>query len=210
MKLVPDSLNCEVCGVPATVQLLDTLTDTEHVYCDVHKPRLEPGARSPKWVLKRHRLSPKNACSRMLATDEDSPKHQSLREQMCDMYILGGDGAARYYLSMLTGSDQFALWNDEFYENLREYVVEQTEGAASSFSFNLETVSAIALFLKCVFQDGRSDRVFKITKADRTVETFLRHPYWTDEQVAAEVPTTVKQLKRFSDYNLLKRRGLVK
>lgn len=144
----------------------------------------------------------------MLATDEDSPKHQSLREQMCEMHILGGDGAARYYLSRLTGSDQFAMWDDEFHENLREYVVEQTEGAASSFSFNLETVSAIASFLKCVFQDGRSDKVLKVTKADRAIETFLRHPDWTDEQVAAEVPTTVKQLKRFSDYNLLKRRGL--
>jgi hypothetical protein len=52
-----------------------------------------------------------------MTTAEDTAEHQFLREEMCDQQLLGGDGACRYYLSILTNIDHFALWSDEFVAN---------------------------------------------------------------------------------------------
>ena len=123
---------------------------------------------------------------------------------MCDLQLLGGEGACRYYLSMITNSDQFALWHDEFLENVQEFIIKQTNGAASRFSFDLNSVGLMAPFLKREFDNGQSNGNSKTTKQDRAVELLLRHPFWSDEQIAESVPTTVKQLQRFTNYNALK------
>jgi len=140
----------------------------------------------------------------MLAADEESPEHQSFRAEMCDLQIIGGEGACRYYLSKLTDSDQFALWTDEFLDNMQEYVVQKTNGAAACFPFDLNTISFMAPLLKLACCNARSGDAHKQTRQERAVVLLLHHPSWSDQQIAEQVPTTVKQLQRNSNYTALK------
>jgi hypothetical protein len=204
MKLVPDNPSCEICGRPATVELRDSSTNKDHLYCPSHKPDLWPGKKNPDLVIRRHRTAPNSPTSRMMAAAEDTAEHQFFRTEMCDLKILGGDGAIRYYLSKLTGSDQFALCGDEFVDNVREYVVAKTDGAAACLAFDSNTVGFMAPFFKYEFELSKSNVEPKMSKQDRAVMLFLHHPLWSDEKIAKEVPTTIKQLKRYSNYNVLR------
>lgn len=139
-----------------------------------------------------------------MAAPEDSPEHESFRIEMCDLKLLGGEGACRYFLSKITGVDQFALWDDEFVENVREYLASETNGAASQFQIDAHAVQFVVPFLKRAFEDSRRSASSILTKQDRAVELLLRNPRWTDQQIAASVPTTTKQLQRFTNYTALK------
>ena len=208
MKFKPDNLSCEVCNAPATVQLHHSATNTEHLFCSSHKPDLSPGKKHSEWTILRYRLLPGSSLSQDLAAEESSEKHQSFCEYMCETMMLGNDGANRYYLSKITNSDQFTLWNDEFLDNVQEYIIDQTDGAAAEFYFNSETINSMSSFLKCALLDSRPDLEIKITKQDRAVELFLHNPSWSDEQIAENVPITLKQLQRFADFKILRNRAL--
>ncbi len=201
MKTEPDNLACEICSCPAVVHLLDQSSKKEHLFCSTHRPNLRPG-QNRGLEIQRWRLAPDNPLSQKLATDENSPEHQSFRIEMCDMKVFCG-GACLYYLSRLTNSDQFALWTDEFLDNMREYVVSQTEGAANCFPFDLDTVQFMTPFMKHKYYSGRTDAPAQ-TKQDRAVILLLHHPLWSDIQIAEHVPTTIKQLLRSADYTALR------
>jgi hypothetical protein len=203
MKLVPDNARCEICGCGATVELRDTLTGKDHLYCPTHKPDLWPG-RNPHLEVRRYRNEPDSPTSKMMAAAEDSSEHESFRIEMCDLQILGGEGACRYYLSKLTDSDQFALWQNEFLDNVREYVVAKTNGAASRFSFDSNTVGSMVPYFKYAFGLSRTRVAPKQAKHERAIVLLLHHPSWSDERIAKEVPTTTKQLKRNSNYTTLR------
>ena len=203
MKTVPDNLICDACDAPATVQLLDTTCNIERLYCRSHCPDRTPG-RNPGLTMMRYRSPPDNPRSEMLAAAEASEKHQMLREHMCDLKLLGGEGACRYYLSLLTDSDQFVLWNDEFVDNMREFIVTRTDGAAECFSFDSSSVGYMAPFMKREYFK-RKRITSKLSKQERAVVLLLQNPMWSDEQIAEHVPTTTKQLSRNLDYVQLKR-----
>lgn len=203
MKFVPDNPPCEVCLNPAKIELLNTSTGTHHLFCRTHKPDLWPG-RNRHWQIRRHRMEPGSAVSQLLATDENSEEHQSFRIEMCEMRQLGGEGACQYYLSKLTDSDQFALWDDEFCENVREFVVALTNGAAAAFPFDLYTIGFMASLLKHELEKSRSPEPVKPSKREKAIVLLVHHPTWSDEQIAHAIPTTLKQLRRNTEYTALR------
>ena len=101
------------------------------------------------------------------------------------------------------GYRKVVLWNDEFLDNVREYVVAQTNGAAADFVFDLHSVNFMAPFLKHKYYNDRSNAP-KQTKQNRAVVLLLHHPAWSDSQVAEHVPTTTKQLQRNTNYTALR------
>jgi len=200
-----DHVMCQVCGSDASVYLLDRQDGSEHQYCPVHEPRLPVGERQPRLVIQRWRLPPGNALSRQLAAPKESTEHQCLRSEMCDHGMLGGEGACRYYLSILTQSDQFAVWSDEFEDNVRRYVVENTCEEAAQLCVDFNSIQCLVGFFRITLEraEGRyASR--RARKDDRAIELLLNHPEWTDEQIAEQVPTTVKQLQRWSNFTILR------
>lgn len=202
----PDDAICEVCGVPATIHLADTREQTEHLYCRQHEPSRPVGASSPRFAVKRWRMYPlENHCSKRLAASKESQSHQDLRWEMCEGQLLGREGACRYYLSMITGIDHFVLWDDEFVANVREFVIAESSGAAACFTFDWSSVQQFWPYLKLAYEryegSGKGQR---IRKRDEAIEMLVNHPSWTDEEIAAKVPTTLKQLARNTDYSYLR------
>lgn len=123
---------------------------------------------------------------------------------MCDLYLLGGEGACRYYLSRLTHSDQFALWYDEFLANVKEFVLAETNGAAATIPFEPWTIGEMEPLFRQAFEKVKPSIAVKQTKLDRAVVLLLNHPEWSDRQIAEAVPTTLKQLQRNSRYTALR------
>ena len=119
------------------------------LYCAAHEPDLRPGRNRDLKIL-RHRLAPGNSCSRSFAAPLDSTDHEMFRTEMCDVRLLGTDGACRYYLSRITGVDHFALWSDVYLENLREFADQQSDGAANAFRIDQDTVGVIVPLLKVI------------------------------------------------------------
>jgi hypothetical protein len=203
MESVPDNPPCDVCGNPAVVELFNTATGTNHLFCRAHEPDRKWG-RDQNWRTIRSRTKPGGGTSRMLAAAEDSEEHKSFRIEMCEMRLLGDEGACRYYLSKLTDLDQFALWSDEFCENMREYVVGLTNGGAAVFPFDLYTIGFMVSVLKHEFERSRSRKSVTLSKREKAIVLLLRYPSWSDEQIANAIPTTIKQLQRNTEYTVLR------
>ncbi len=201
MKLVADNPSCQMCDRPAIIELRDRIQALDLLYCQVHKPDLWPG-KSPHLSIHRFRLEPDSISCRLMEMPEGSPEHKSFREEMCNLQILGGEGACRYYLSKLTNSNQFALWNTEFQDNAYEYLLTATNGATRFFEVNCDVGFFRAVF-KLAFEESRQSRA-AITKQERVVVLLANHPTWSGDAIAEHVPTTVKQLNRISDYNALR------
>lgn len=200
-----DNVLCQVCGASATVCLLDKQDGNEHRYCSVHKPPLPVGERHPRLVIERWRLPPDNELSLCLAAPKESLAHQTFRSEMCDDELLGGEGACRYYLSVLTQSDQFVAWSDDFVNNVRRYLVETTCPEAAQFCAESNGIQFLVGFFRAVSErtEGKSAS-HRATREDRAIEMLLKHPDWTDQQIAKTVPTTVRQLQRWSNFKGLR------
>jgi hypothetical protein len=205
MSIANDNAMCQVCGAAATVHLLDEQDGSEHLYCSAHKPHLSIGERQPRFVIKQWRMAPGGDLSRRLAAPRESPEHQYLRLEMCDDRLLGGMGACQYYLSILTQSDQFVAWSDDFVNNVKRYVVEMTCPEAARFCTDLHNMQFLAGFFRVVMEriEGSSGGR-PVSKEDRAIEMLMNHPDWSDQQVAEQLPTTAKQLKRWSNYAALR------
>jgi hypothetical protein len=202
MKLVADNPSCHLCDRPAIIELRDQLQARDVLYCKVHEPGLWPG-KSPHLSIVRFRSEPDSNTFRLMEMPEDSPEHTSFREEMCDLLVLGAEGACRYYLSKLTNSNQFALWNNEFQDNAHEFLLTATNGAIRSFDVH-SNVGCFRAVFKFAFEESRQSREQAITKQERAVVLLANHPTWSDDAIAKQVPTTVKQLKRITDYNALR------
>jgi hypothetical protein len=124
---------------------------------------------------------------------------------MCDDGLLGDMGACQYYLSILTQSDQFVAWDDDFVNNVKRYVVKMTCPEAARFCGGPHCLQSLAGFFRVVTErvEGRSDGR-RVSKEDRAIEMLLNHPDWTDQQIAERLPTTAKQLQRWSNYGALR------
>jgi hypothetical protein len=192
--------NCEVCEDVATVHIVDTQVGTEHLYCPKHNPSLPVGERLPRLAIKRWRIAPNNGCSQRLSAPKESAEHQALRYEICDLQTLGSDGACRYYLSLISGTDQFLAWNDQFLQNVEEYVISQTSKAASQFFDGHHTLTFFVSFLRRRCDRVERDYESALSKQENAVDLLLNHPDWTDEEIASRVGTTLKQLQRWRDY----------
>ena len=205
MSTPNDDATCQVCGAAACVQLLDMQDDSERLYCSAHKPDLSVGERQPRFVIEQWRMPPGNELSRRLAASRESPEHERLRSELCDHEMLGGDGVCRYYLSILTQSDQFVAWSDDFVNDVKRYVVKMTCPEASRFCADFHSIQFLAGFFRVVMEriEGRSDGR-RVSKEDRAIEMLMNHPDWSDHQIAEELPTTLKQLQRWANYKVLR------
>lgn len=203
MISVSDDVRCEFCDDPATVDLLDTVTNKRHLYCKTHKPNLSAGERNPRLAIQRYRLPPENPCSSLMNADLNSSEHQSFQREMCQSRILGPQGAVQYYLSRLTNVDQFSLWSDQFIASVQKYISDETDGTAKFFVFNYETVELMEPFLKYSFGKKLSHN-YRPSKIELAVVLLLNHPTWSDEQIAERISTTVTQLLRNTNYKALR------
>lgn len=199
MILFPENLKCELCEVPASVALRDLSTGKDHAYCISHQPET-----SQRLVTRRYRSRLGDLAAEAIAADEDSPEHRSFYVDMCELQLLGGHGACLYYLSRLTNSNQFELWSDEFLANAREFVLAETNGAAADMPFELGTVCEMEPLFRLAFEKRRPSTAGKQTKQDHAVVLLLNHPDWSDQQIATEAPTTLKQLQRNTRYTALR------
>jgi hypothetical protein len=127
------------------------------------------------------------------------------RDEMCELRLLGANGACLFYLTMLTSIDHFALWSDEQLQNLREFADKATNGAATAYRIDLDTVCIVLPLLKSAFRERSPTVETSFTKQDHAVELLFRNPALSDAQVADQVPTTIKQLQRFTTYQQLRR-----
>ena len=199
---------CQLCSRPATLHLVDDQSGDERIYCQTPDCIARRGGRHgphpDAFRIKRWRLEPGNATSEMLAAPEDSDPHRQLRAEMCDCKILGGEGACRYYLSVLTGTDQFAAWSDDFENDVRRYVAERTSPGAGRLCDGY-SVNFLSSFFRRAWErsQGRGQQR-RMTKEERAIELLLTHPDWSDQRIADSVPTTIKQLQRWTDYKSLR------
>jgi hypothetical protein len=148
-------------------------------------------------------MEPGNFLSQAFAMPFESTEHETLYSEMCKLKLLGNEGACRYYISALTGVDHFALWFDEYVDNVSEWVLAETRGAAKCFQFNSYTVPYMTPLLKAAYAQRHPESNVKLSECDIAVGLRLRNPNWSDEQIAETVPTTVSQLRRWSDYIVL-------
>lgn len=204
---LPKTVECDACHQPAEIQLRDEVDSRVIAYCGIHKPDLWPG-RNRSLTILRWRLPLDNSYSRHLACSFDSAEHQMFRTEMCDLCLLGADGASLYYLSVVTSIDHFALWSDEQLQNLREFADKATNGAANAYRIDLDTVCIVLPLLKSAFRERFPTVEVRFTKQDHAVELLFRNPALSDTQVAEQVPTTIKQLQRFTNYQHLRRSRL--
>jgi hypothetical protein len=93
MKLVADNSSCQLCDRPAIIELRDQIQAIDVLFCQVHKPDLWLG-KSPHLTIRRFRSEPESMTCRLMEIPEESPEHTSFHEEMCDLLILGGEGAS--------------------------------------------------------------------------------------------------------------------
>lgn len=175
MISVAEEIECELCAEAAIAEIVRKSTNTTHCFCRRHKPTLLPG-RVSDYSLHRFRNSQKNPLSRRYAAPPESDEHQSLYKELCKWHLLGSEGACRYYLSRLTGIDQFSLWNDEFCSNVREFLIANLSDSAGQFNFDLYAVGFLVDVLQWYFEREFVNRLLKPTKKQRSIILLLSHP----------------------------------
>ena len=202
-----DDATCDVCDEPAVIQYADPTTESEHNFCNKHRRNPEVERKAVDWLVRRRRYLPlENNLSEKLALPAGSQKHQDFRWEMCEARLIGGDGAVRYYFSIISGRDQFIAWEDQFAHDVSEFVVARTSKAAGQFidsDISPHWVCCLTDFFRRAWEQHQGIET-KITKRAKAVELLLTHPDWTDEQIAKSVPTTIGQLQRNSDYTGLR------
>lgn len=198
---------CEICSEPATLHLADPATGVEALYCkDAECVRRRGGEYIKEGIslsIRQWRPNPDNILSERLQAPKESSDHDGFRVEMCELQLLGAEGACRYYLSMITGTDQFAAWSDHFRNDLKEFVVSQTcQQAAKVFELPAPEGS-LSQFMRIAWErfEGIQRRP---RKEERAVELLLNHPQWSDEQFVEHLQTTYKQLDRWADFRTLR------
>jgi len=199
----PASAICDKCDALATAEFLNSELEVHQFFCKEHEPACIPGKKSRSTFLQ-GRLPPNNWLSKAMSAPRESAEHESFRFEMCDMHLLGSHGECSYYMSILTDVDHFALWTNELADNVREFVLGETAGAAESFRFDSYTVGFMVPLIKAAYNERIAKKVVPLTKAEQAVIFLLRNPTCTDAEVASAVKTTIKQLNRFSSYKVLR------
>jgi hypothetical protein len=133
----------------------------------------------------------------------DSSEHRSLREG-CG--LAGPDIQCRYYLGRLLGRNEFRLSEEAFLDDLAKFVASQTSAKAVMFCCTGHHCQFVVDFLRRLFerQEGASPQG-KETKEQLALESLLKHPDWSDEQIVAEVDATLKAVKRWTTFRYARR-----
>ena len=145
-----------------------------------------------------------NWLSHMLTLPTTDPKRVRFENEI---WLLGSYGECRYYLSVVTGVDQFDVTESPFRDNLQRFVVSRT-GEGAHFFFQEREAYQVEFFysvLRAAFEESRGippER--KGSKQRRAIVTLLQHPDWSDAEIADAVGTTVEQLQRNTDFTALR------
>jgi hypothetical protein len=133
----------------------------------------------------------------------DSPEHRMLRE---NAWLVGPEFQCRYLLGMLLGRNEFRITQDEFLNDLTEYITSRTSPQAAMFCCTEHHCQFVVAFLERQFRDKiGSIKITKETKENRAMEVLLKHPDWPDEQIVAEVGATMKSVARWTTYRYARR-----
>ncbi|QDT67130.1 hypothetical protein MalM25_00270 [Planctomycetes bacterium MalM25] len=148
-----------------------------------------------------------NELSRRLRQPIESDDQQFLRDELCNSRLLGNDGTTRYYVSVLTGTDQLGIRDSSFIETARELATTIIGEAATRYRYCDESV----IWMWPLFESEYRSRYASFglnrtwTTCDEASRLRLMHPEMDDETIAKLVPTTVKQLHSCSDYKYIAR-----
>jgi len=196
---------CHNCNAIAIVEYEVATGGSNCFYCRRHEPPRNVGVPVVGLRLLRYRLPPDNHLSKHFNCAIDSREHQALQLELCQMKLLGDDGACRYYLSRLNGVDYFAVWSDEFAGAIRDFAVARFGSAVSRYC---DDVGAPMIFLGSLRQAFETrfaaSAARRKSKEEVAVELLLTNPDWPDERIAQVAGTTVKQLHRFTTYGYVR------
>jgi len=148
----------------------------------------------------------KGLFSRMLALPKDDPKRLEFEEQL---WLVGDLWECAYYLSVVMDRNHILLSSAEILENLCSFVVARASEDARIFFRNadLSDVQFFSTILRAAFWQWRGIVPPRKGKKQRdAIEMLIRHPDWSDSEIAEAVGTTLKQLSRNVDFSCL--RGL--
>ena len=119
---------CDLCDKLADIQYTDPYSGCEYAYCDQHWRDPDVARQKVKWVVRRRRYLPVgNSLSEKITLPKDSREHEDLRWDMCEVKLIGSDGTVRYYFIIITGHDQFAAWEDQFIQEVMDFVCARTQ-----------------------------------------------------------------------------------
>lgn len=149
--------------------------------------------------------------ARSFAAPDDSKEHRWLRIELLELGLLASDGVCRYCYSKLSGKNGFAMQFDEFRAELRAFLERELPIATTSAVFEdrnpLEAVTEYLRNRLHVVETGES--LPKRSKEDRAIDAVLLDPTLSDDEVRDLLKTTEKQIRRWSNYGIL-RRALVR
>jgi hypothetical protein len=143
-----------------------------------------------------------SAEARYLALPENDPERIEVELRQ---WLGGDDRVCQFQLSVLTSCDHLS----KSLEDYKAALVAFCRARLPKQSCDTIALASGADFARIYLEDLRrqaGSTIFgPLTKPHRAVILLLENPDWTDEQIAERVPTTLKQLARFSDYNYLRR-----
>lgn len=139
--------------------------------------------------------------AKYIALPEDDPERVAFEQ---DHWIGGSFLVCQWQLSVVAGRDTWSVP----YADYKAALVEFCRLRLPSLSCAAMARDGSDHFARIYLQDLRrraGSTIFgPLKKPHRAVILLLENPDWTDEQIAKRVPTTLKQLSRFSDYNHLR------
>lgn len=148
-----------------------------------------------------------DSISQMLFAPIDSDEHDDLRNYLCNFELLGRYGASQYFVSILTGANQFSLPPEEVDSAGLKMLDRLVPELREHLDLRRQWYEALrSLFEREYRQKYNSlGLTRKWIKEDEAICVLATHPKWSDEQVAEATPTAVKQLERFGWYGVLRR-----
>ena len=142
----------------------------------------------------------KKQIARNLALPEDDPDRIEFETSR---WIGGDDVVCMWQLSVQLGRDCYNVSWDEYKATLVEFCRQRLSEASCAAIAREQRFARI--YLEDLRRQAGSTIFGPLRKSDQAVILLLENPDLNDEQIAELIPTTLKQLARFSTYNYLKR-----
>lgn len=144
----------------------------------------------------------KHLIAKNLALPEDDPDRIEFETSH---WIAGDDVVCKWQLCVQTGRDCWNVPWDEYKAALIEFCQQRLPQASCAAIARVSGADFARIYLEDLRRRAGSTIFGPTKKPDQAVVMLLENPDLTDEQIAALIPTTLKQLARFSTYNYLKR-----
>lgn len=136
-----------------------------------------------------------------LELPEDDPERIEFERRQ---WIGGDDAVCRWQLTVLTGEDLWSKPWAEWWEYLIAFLKKRLPPRSAAACRRYPDQFGRPYIENLRRQRDGERIVGPLTKQDRAFLLLLENPEWTDEQIAEMIPTTLKQLARFSDYKHLR------